>query len=159
MLTRFTISCLVLAGSMLFAPALAGPKPLSTRVLSVPQVVPMEGKEVVSFEVRNKGDVPVTLCALKGPRVDISCRQADGSGVGIGWGPGPSRYDRDDFFTLAPGEARQFDVPVSVPEECESDVVTVSVSYNSQYDGSEVGIRAWTGELKVGRFRIPISTR
>jgi hypothetical protein len=162
MLARFTLACLALVGSMFLVPALGGARPVSTRVVSVPRVVPLQGSEVLKFELRNDREEPVTLCALQGARTSISCTLADGSGVGIG--PGgvskiPRPYDREDFFTLAPGESKRFDVPITVPEGCDADVVTVSVAYESKFDGSEVGLCAWTGKLNVGTFRIPISTR
>jgi len=69
------------------------------------------------------------------------------------------RYGRDDFISLAPGESRRFDVSVTLPEGCNANVVTVDVTFDSEFDGRDFGLKAWTGTVDIGSFRIPVTAK
>lgn len=149
--------------------------PFAVHAVTTPSSIDHAGQAVFTFAIVNRSKSQLTLCLPQGFRVSTSCMNPDGSGVetmpGYSWTStiGTSfnpetgemhcrhfRYGRDDFVTLAPGERRLFDVPVTIAEDCNSTSAEVDISFDSEFDGSEIGLEGWKGRVHVGSYRLNV---
>lgn len=146
--------------------------PFVIKIVEKPAVLRVGQSHTFAFDVRNVSGAPLTLSSRCAASANLSWRNKDGSGGGTGSGCGGTvgrvsiatnydpatgkfdcvtttspilSYGEEDFFTLQPNETKRFEAKANVPDNLKPRFVTVTVSYMSQYDGSAVGLRAWTG--------------
>ena len=142
-------------------------KPFVIKLVEKPAVLRVGQTHTFVFDVQNISGAPLTLSSQCAASANLSWLNRDGTGGGTGSGCGGSTlitstdydpatgkftcvtrsfpYGEDDFFTLQPNETKRFETEANVPEDIKPRFVTVTVSYESQYDGSAIGLRAWTG--------------
>jgi hypothetical protein len=66
-------------------------------------------------------------------------------------------YDRNDFVTIPPRGSIKLEVNIEAPTKCNARVATLTVDFESKYDGSELNMKAWTGEAPPLRISLPIN--
>ena len=147
-------------------------KPFVIKLVEKPAVLRVGQTHTFAFNVQNVSGAPLTLSSRCAASAGLSWSNRDGTGGGTGSGCGSTiasvsiatnydpttgkfdcvttdltilPYGERDFFTLQPNEAKRFEVEAHVPNNLKPRFVTVTVSYEPQYDGSAVGLQAWKG--------------
>ena len=172
----------VLFLSLLIAPGLSQSTqitPFKFRVTNKPQKVSKGQTYKFTFEVQNTSSDELTLCLLPGFNHYWSWQNPDGSGSWGGIGRVESKmiiatsydpktgkfhceyfhYDRNDFITIPPQGSIKLEVDIEAPRNCNARVATLTVDFESQYDGSELNMKAWTGKVPPLRISLPLNKR
>jgi len=68
-------------------------------------------------------------------------------------------YGRNDFVTIPPRGNIKLEVDIEAPTKCNAQVATLTVDFESQYDGSELNMKAWRGKAPPLRISLPINKR
>ncbi len=144
-------------------------KPFVIKLVEKPAVLHVGQTHTFAFEVQNVSSTPLTLSSRCAASAGLSWSNKDGTGGGTGSGCGSTiasvsiatrydsetgkfecvtttlpnlPYDKDDFFTLQSNETKRFETEATVSDNLKPRFVTVTISYESQYDGSAVGVQA-----------------
>ena len=122
------------------------------------------------FDVINISQKPVTLSSICNASASLTWENRDGTGGGYGSGCSSSTiviahyydpqtktitssgsqivpYTENSFFTLEPNGNKRFETTLVVPKGIKPRRVTVHINFESKYDGSLVGLSAWTGVI------------
>ena len=172
---------LVLFLSLLIAPGLSQStqkSPFKIHITNKPQKVSIGQRYKFTFEIQNTSSDDLTLCLLPGfSSYSWSWRNPDGSFgmTGIERAGGKMiiatcydpktgefhcnyyHYDRNDFVTIPPRGSIKLEVDIEAPTKCDARVSTLTVYFESQYDGSELNMKAWTGKAPPLRISLPIN--
>jgi|SRR5262245_4942204 len=152
--------------------------PFRIRVTNKPQKVSKGKTYKFTFEIQNTSSDELPLCLLPGfSYYSWYCQNPDGSVSGGGKGKAGSKmiiatsydpktgefhcnyfhYDRNDFVTIPPRGSIKLEVDIDAPTKCDARVATLTVYFESQYDGSELNMKAWTGKAPPLRISLPIN--
>jgi hypothetical protein len=154
--------------------------PFKIRVANKPQSVSKGQTYKFIFEIQNTSRDELTLCLLPGfssyswnwqnpnkPVSGVTIGRA-GSKMIIATSYEPKtgefhckyfHYDRNDFVTIPPRGSINLEVDIEAPINCNAWVATLTVDFESQYDGSELNMKAWTGKATSLRMSLPINKR
>ena len=149
--------------------------PFNIKLVRKPPILMAGEKNTFTLEIKNKSDSPLTLSTLFAFSWSLSWSNPDGSGKVVSSGGGSKliirtginpetreltckylSYDKGDFITLPAKGSKQFDVVIPVPQQWDAASADVTIDFESKYDGSEVGIRAWTGKGRSFNLTIPV---
>ncbi|MEW6208911.1 MAG: hypothetical protein AB1631_11135 [Acidobacteriota bacterium] len=150
-------------------------EPFSIRVVEKPKELKSGESHTFILEIRNKSNTPLTLCLTPGMNWNLSWTNPDGSGHGM-FGGSRSKfvvatnydpetgeftckyfhYDKDDFITIVAGGTKRINVNIELPQECTGSTVELTFNFESGYDGSEIGIVAWTGKTRPIKATLPV---
>jgi hypothetical protein len=174
---------LVLVFCLLIAPGLSQSTritPFKIRITNNPQSVSKGQTYKFTVEIQNTSSDDLTLCLLPGfNSYSWDWRNPDGSGSGTRIGRFGAKmitatsydpktgefhckyyhYDRNDFVTIPPRGSINLEVDIEAPTNCNARVATLTVDFESQYDGSELNMKAWTGKALPLRISLPINKR
>ena len=120
-------------------------KPFIIKLVEKPAVLHIGQSHTFAFDVRNVSGAPLTLSSQCATSANLSWLNRDGTSGGTGSSCGTTGYSEADFFTLQPNETKRLEATAVVPRNLKPRFVTVTISYESQYDGRAIGLRAWTG--------------
>jgi hypothetical protein len=153
----------------------ADSKPFTVKLVNKPPILKRGTKQVFTVEIKNRLNVPLTLSSLHFFDWSIDWTNPDGSGQGAFSGSGGKtivrtnidpvsgaieckyyHYETSDFFTLSPRASKRFDILVDVPTDCFAPIANIRIDFESKYDGSEVGLVAWTGKGPSLKLTIPV---
>ena len=172
---------LVLFLSLLTAPGLSQSTqktPFKIRVANKPQKVSKGQTYKFTFEIQNTSSDELTLCLLPGfSSYSWDWRNPDGSGSGTRIGRWGSKmiiatsydpktgefhckhfyYDRNDFVTIPPRGSIKLETDIEAPTNCNAPVATLTVDFESEYEGSALNMKAWTGKAPPLRMSLPIN--
>jgi hypothetical protein len=172
---------LVLFFSLLIAPGLSQSTritPIKIRVTNKPQNISKGQTYKFIFEIQNTSSDELTLCLLPGfSSYSWYWQNPDGSVSGTGRGKAGSKmkivtsydpktgefhcnyyhYDRNDFVTIPPRGGIKLEVDIEAPTKCNARGATLTVNFESGYDGSELNMKAWTGKAPPLRISLPIN--
>ena len=151
-------------------------RPFAMKVVTKPTELVPGQRHVFTIEIINKSRTTLTISSLYAFTWSVDWNNRDGSrqgtfsGMGskmiIGTDLNPStgeitckylHYEKSDFITIPARASKRFDVVVEIPSECDAARADVTIDFESKYDGSEVGIKAWTGKAQSLKLRIPVS--
>jgi hypothetical protein len=153
--------------------------PFKIRVTNKPQKVSQGQTYKFTFEIQNISSDELTLCLLPGfSSYRWNWRNPDGSFgmtggrlrmktiVATNYDPKTGEfhckyyhYDRNDFITIPSMGSVELDVDIESPEKCNTSVATLIIEFDSQYDGSELNLNAWTGKSAPLSMTFPVSKR
>jgi hypothetical protein len=174
---------LVLFLGLLIAPGLSQSTqitPFIIRVTNKPQKISKGQTYKFTFEIQNTSSDELTLCLLPGfSYYSWYWQTPDGSVSGTGIGKAGSKmiiatccdpktgefhckyfhYDRNDFVTIPPRGSTKLEVDIEAPAKCDARVATLTVYFESQYDGSELNMKAWTGQAPPLHILLPLNKR
>jgi len=174
---------LVLFLSLLTAPGLSQSTqktPFKIRVANKPQKVSKGQTYKFTFEIQNTSSDELTLCLLPGfSSYSWYWQNPDGSGSATGIGKFVGKmiiatsydpktgefhckyyhYDRNDFVTIPPLGGINLEVDIEAPTTCNARVATLTVNFESEYEGSALNMKAWTGKAEPLRISLPINRR
>lgn len=151
-------------------------QPFSTRVVKAPRALIAGEKQTFTIEIRNNTRVPLTLSTHPGFRSTVYWTYPDGSSASTGVKGTTGKliisskidpvtgeiicvsrsYSQSDFITLPPRGTTTLDVEVELPKECDTRTATVTIDFESEYDGRELGLTAWTGKARSLEVRLPV---
>ena len=167
-LSKMLLLCLVLSLHVPYAEArFTPPAPFTIKLVEKPEVLVTGERQTFVLEIKNITRAPVTLSLFPGFTWSMSWNYPDGTGRGVNFLKGPKNvsgrqgvyYEISDFVTLPAKGAKRLSVDVAVPTECDVSKATVTFRFESQYDGGEVGLAAWTGEAKEVEISLPVKSR
>jgi hypothetical protein len=173
---NFSTAILILTVAFVFT-ANASTPPLKIRMADAPQFLTVGKAHVFTLEVQNTSDKPFTFSLLPGFNSDIFWHTKSGAGGGAMGGNYSSTctsstslnpetgelvcktlcYQPKDFITLQPKESRRIKVTVNTPEEIQARRATATINFqlDSNFDGKDLELSAWTGTLKF-QYKLPI---
>ncbi|HEU0172927.1 MAG TPA: hypothetical protein VFV58_01595 [Blastocatellia bacterium] len=174
---------LVLFLSLLIAPGLSQSTqktPFKIHITNKPQKVSIGQKYKFTFEIQNTSSDDLSLCLLPGfSSYTWHWRNSDGSFGATSIGRAGDKmiiatsydpkteefhcryfhYDRDDFITIPPRGNVKLEVDIEAPAKCNAHIAKLTVDFESQWDGSELNMKAWTGKAAPLHISLPINER
>jgi hypothetical protein len=163
--------------------AKASTPPIIVKVANAPQFLVAGQSHIFTIEVQNTSDAPFTFSLLPGFNSPMLCWQENrkvgrGAGGCVGGAGSYSStctsftnynpetgeiicktlcYKPSDFVTLKPKETRTFEVEVEAPEKiyARRAIATVNFELNSDRDGKDLDLTAWTGKVEF-TYELPI---
>jgi hypothetical protein len=158
---------------------LAAPKkepPFKIIVVNKPQTITTGLAYKLTFQLVNRTSKELTLCLLPGFKNynwtwQISAHtqgfNIHGAGpkgaIGTAYNPDTKEfyckyyaYDKNDFLKLAPFGQAIIESEFETPKEGPRRFVTLTIHFESEYDGKELSLNSWQGKYPPLRIKFPI---
>ena len=150
--------------------------PFKIQVVDKPAHIANGQKYKLTLEIKNLSSDELILCLLPGFN-SYSWYWPSPNGLGgVGFGSYRSKtiigtaydpvtqkfechyshYERSDFITIPPFGSKIIETDIQAPANCRAKNATLTINFESQFDGSELNLKAWTGKARPLQITFPV---